>query len=344
MPEGKNRRWLLEKRPDGPVGPHNFRWTESEVPAPGEGQMLVRNLWLSFDPTQVLNMVAAPEEGGYPLGEAMGSLAASQVVESRLPHFRPGDLVYGFSHWEDYSVVDGKGYWDTATVPPGIAPHLAVGALGITGMVAYFGVVEVGRPGPGETFVVSAAAGGVGSIAAQVARLLGARVIGIAGGQEKCDWLRDEAHIDGAIDHRREDVAARLDALCPNGIDVFFDNVAGPVLDLALARLRPHGRVVLCGSTSRYRVTPRPPGPQNYSRLIMVNGRMEGLLARDYFDRFPEAISVLKGWLDAGKIRSKEDVVVGLEHAPEALMRLYAGANVGKQLLKVADAPPGTST
>jgi NADPH-dependent curcumin reductase len=340
MPEGRNRGWLLEQRPNGAVGPHNFRWSESAIPSPGEGQMLVRNLWLSFEPTQVLGMAATAAEGGYDLGDPMGTFAVSQVLESRLPKFQRGDLVYGASRWQDYSVVDGKGYWDTAKILPGASPRLAAGTLGITGIVAYFGVVEVGRPRPGETVLVSSAAGGVGSIAVQLSKILGARVVGIAGGREKCDWLANEAHVDATIDHRQEDVPKQLDSLCPNGIDVYFDNVGGRILDLALERLRPHARVVLCGTTARYRADPPLPGPQNYWQLIMVNGKMEGLLGRDYFDRFPEAMRALKGWIDEGKIRSKEDVVEGLEHAPETLARLYSGANVGKQLLKVADPDP----
>jgi NADPH-dependent curcumin reductase len=340
MSEGTNRRWLVERRPDGPVRPDNFRWAESKIPSPGDGTMLVRNLWLSFDPTQILALAAAPGEGGYEIGDPVRCFAASQVLESKIPRFRRGDLVYGASFWEDYSVVDGKGYWDTAKALPGSSPRLAAGILGITGMVAYFGMVEIGRPRPGETVLVSAAAGGVGSVAVQIAKLLGARVVGIAGGTEKCEWLTGEAHVDAAIDHRREDVASRLDALCPDGIDVYFDNVGGPILDLALARMRPHARVVLCGTTARYLADPPLPGPTNYWQLIMVNGRMEGLLGKDYFDRFPEAMTVLKGWLDEGKIRSKEDVVEGLEHAPETLGRLYSGANVGKQLLKIADPIP----
>ena len=340
MSERINRRWLFEKRPEGPVGAHNFRWTEAEIPSPGEGEMLVRNLWLDVAPTQVLTMIAPPEEGGLPPGAPMPGYAASQVIESRIPRFSRGDIIYASSGWEDYSVIDGKGYWDATKVSPGVSPNLAVGALGITGMVAYFGVTEVAKPRPGETFVVSAAAGGVGSVAAQVAKVLGLRVIGIAGGKEKCEWLLTEAGVDGAIDHRGGNVASRLDELCPKGIDIFFDNVGGAVLDLALERLRPHGRIVLCGTTARYRQTTSAPGPQNYWQLIMVNGRMEGLLGRDYFDRFPEAIAALKRWLDSGQIKAKEDVVVGLENAPAALGRLLSGENVGKQLVKIADPSP----
>ncbi len=340
-PERVNRRWLFEQRVDGPVGDHNFRWTEADVPSPGEGEMLVRNLWLDIAPTQVLPLLAAPEEGGMTPGSPMPGYAASQVLETRNPRFSRGDVVYAASAWEDYSVIDGTGYWDATKVPAGVSPELAVGTLGITGIVAYFGVTEVARPRPGETFVVSAAAGGVGSVAAQVAKILGLRVIGIAGGKAKCEWLVSEAHLDGAIDHRTEDVAARLDALCPHGIDIYFDNVGGEVLDLALGRLRPNGRVVLCGTTARYRQATPPPGPSNYWQLIMVNGRMEGLLGKDYFDRFPEAMTALKKWLDSGQLRAKEDVVVGLEGAPRALGRLFTGENVGKQLVKIADPSPG---
>jgi NADPH-dependent curcumin reductase CurA len=338
MPERINRQWRLERRPDGRIGETNFRWGEGPVPSPSEGEALVRNLWYSFDPTQVLSMAAPEESGGVPIGSVIRGLAVAQVLESRLPRFHPGDLVYGYSGWEDYSVTDGHGYFDSSVVPLGISPNLALGTLGLTGFVAYFGVMEVGRPQKGETFVVSAAAGGVGSIAAQIARIQGARVIGIAGGSVKCDWLVREAGIDAAIDHRSENVASRLDALCPDGIDVYFDNTGGPILDEALARLRRNGRIVICGATSHYGLGPAPPpGPVNYLQLCMMNGRMQGLLGKDYFDRFPEAIAALRPWLESGQLRSKEDVMVGLENAPAALARLFSGENVGKQLLKVAD-------
>lgn len=341
--ERVNRRWLFDRRVEGPVGDANFRWAHAEVGSPGEGEMLVRNLWLDIAPTQVLAMMAGPEEGGIPPGSPVPGYAVSQVIESRLARFSPGDLVYVASAWEDYSVIDGKGYWDAARLPAGVSPRLAAGALGITGIVAYFGVTETARPRPGETFLVSAAAGGVGSVAAQVARILGLRVIGIAGGKAKCDWLRSDAGVEAAIDHRAEDVASRLTDICPEGIDIYFDNVGGPLLELALERLRPRGRVVLCGTTARYRETTPPPGPKNYWQLIMVNGRMEGLLGRDLFDRFPEAMVALKKWVDTGQLRPKEDVVMGLEGAPKALGRLLAGENLGKQLVKVADPSPPMS-
>jgi NADPH-dependent curcumin reductase CurA len=339
MSEEINRQWLLASRPDGLPQDSNFRWGESSIPSPGPGQALVRNLWLSFDPTQVLGLASPPESGGMPIGGVVRGLAASQVIESRHPDFQRGDLLHGYSGWEDYSLTEGHGYIETLKMPPGVEPNLAVGTLGITGMVAYFGVMEVGRPRTGETFVISAAAGGVGSIAAQIAKIQGARVIGIAGGPEKCEWLVRDLELAGAIDYHHEEVGARLDALCPDGIDVYFDNVGGPILDEALARLRRKGRVVICGGTSLYLQNGPTKGPSNYLQLCMMNGRMEGLLGRDYYDRYLEAIAVLRGWLRSGQLRSKEDVVVGLEHAPKTLTRLFSGTNLGKQLLKITDAP-----
>lgn len=342
MSTATNRQWLVTGPPDDRRVRSSFRWAESPVPSPGRGEMLLRNLWLSFDPTQVFLIAQPKEGGGVPVGSVMSALAVSRVVESRLPGFRPGDLVHGHAGWEDFTVTDGRGYFETTKVPEGVPANLAVGTLGVTGMVAYFGVVEIARPKPGETFVISSAAGGVGSIATQIAKILGLRVIGIAGGRGKCDWLVEEAGADAAIDHRTEAVASRLDALCPEGIDIFFDNAGGPLLDEALARLRRHGRVVVCGATSRYAKEPTPPGPANYLQLCMMNGRMEGLLGRDYADRFPEAARVMRGWLDSGRLRPKEDVAVGLENAPATLARLYQGDNIGKQLLKISDDPGPT--
>lgn len=337
---GRNRQWLVAGRPEESVGLEHFRWSEGAIPEVRPGTALVRNLWFEFGPTQVLAMGLPAEQGGTPVGAPMHALAVSEVVESRIPEFHPGDIVWGGSTWADYSVIDGHGFFETTKVPPDVPPHLAAGTLGVTGMVAYFGITEIGRPSAGETCVVTAAAGGVGSIAVQVARILGLRVIGIAGGPEKCDWLRNEAHVAAAIDHRTENVPARLDALCPDGIDIFFDNVGGPLLDDAIQRLRPHGRVVLCGLTAVYLEKENPPGPSHYANLIMKNARMEGLLGRDYAGRFAEARPILQGWLRSGELQSKEDVVVGLENAPQALVGMFAGKNLGKLLLKLADPTP----
>jgi NADPH-dependent curcumin reductase len=340
MAGSENRRWLVSRRVDGTVGEEHFTWATGPMPSPGPGEALVRNLWYSFDPTQVLAIGAPAEQGGVPVGAPMRSLTVSEVIESRHPTYRPGDLVHGNAGWEDYSVVDGSGFIPGYRVPAGVPPHLAAGTLGVTGMVAYFGMTEVGRPRTGETVVVSAAAGGVGSIAVQIARILGARVIGITGGAEKREWLSRRLQLDGVVDHRTEDVAERLTSLCPDGIDVYFDNVGGPILDVALSQLRPRGRIVLCGITSWYLAKDTPPGPAAYTSLIMKNGRMEGILGRDYVERFPEAAKVMLGWIHDEKLTSEEDVAEGLEKAPWALARMFTGANRGKQLLHLADPSP----
>ncbi len=343
-PRRTNRRWLVAEYADPGIGERNFRWAESPLPTPAEGQFLARNLWLSFDPTQRLMIARGdppnPEEGLIPRGEVMSCIAVSEVVESRHPGFAPGDIVHGHMGWEDYTVTDGQSFTPSYKVPAGVPPNWALGVLGLTGLVAYFGVHEVARPRSGETFVVSGAAGGVGSIATQLAKIEGLRVVGIAGSPSKCDWLLREARADGAIDARAEDVGKRLTELCPDGIDIFFDNDGGPTLDLALDRLRPGGRVVLCGATARYGVKPRPPGPANYLSLVMVNGRMEGLLGRDYVARRAEAFDAMLPWLRSGRLKSKEDVLVGLREAPRGLARLYSRENVGKQLLRMDE--PGS--
>jgi NADPH-dependent curcumin reductase len=342
MPARVNRRWLLAKRTDGEVTESNFRWAEGPVPVPAQGQFLVHNLWFSFDPTQRFMVgrgdSASPDSGAIPIGQVMRGLAVSRVLESRHPDFRAGDAVHGQVGWEDYSISDGEGFAPAYRVPESVPPNWALGALGLTGLAAYFGVREVARPKPGETFVISGAAGGVGSIAIQLAKIAGLRTVGIAGSRVKCDWLLREAGADGAIDYRTEDVGQRLSELCPEGIDIFFDNDGGPTLDLALERLRGGGRVVLCGGTSRYSNTPPPPGPVNLLALVMVNGRMEGLLARDYLPRRSEAMDAMVPLLRSGRLKSKEDILVGLRNAPTGLARLYSGANVGKQLLRMEDA------
>jgi NADPH-dependent curcumin reductase CurA len=341
MPARVNRRWLIANPLDGNVSEANFRWTEISVPAVAEGQFLVHNRWLSVDPTQALVLRGGdPPGSAVPVGEPPWSLAVSEVLESRHPGFSPGDIVHGQMAWEDYTVTDGTGFNPAYRVPTDIPLNWAAGALGLTGLVAYFGVHEVARPNPGETFVISGAAGGVGSIASQLAKIRGLRVIGIAGSPAKCDWLVKEAGVDEAINYHQEEVGKRLTELCPEGIDIFFDTVGGPTLELALDRLRTGGRVVLCGITSQYLADSRASGPANLVQLIMVHGRMEGFLGRDFIPRRNEAFDALLPLLRSGRLKSKEDVLVGLREAPNGLARLLSGKNVGKQLVRM-DEPPG---
>jgi NADPH-dependent curcumin reductase len=335
-----NRRWLIAKPLDGRVSEENFRWAESPVPPVPDGQFLVHNLWLSVDPTQALVLRRGdPPGSAVPIGEPLWSLAVSEVIESRHPDFLPGSIVHGQMAWEDYTITDGTGFNPAFQVPEGVPLDWAAGTLGITGLVAYFGVHQVARPKLGETFVISGAAGGVGSIASQLAKIYGLRVIGIAGSSAKCDWLVKEAGIDAAINYHQEDVGKRLTELTPDGIDIYFDTVGGPTLEIALDRLRTGGRVVLCGITSQYLADCSPPGPANLVQLIMVNGRMEGFLGRDFIPRRAEAFEAMLPLLRSGRLKSKQDVLVGLREAPKGLARLLSGENVGKQLLRM-DEPP----
>jgi NADPH-dependent curcumin reductase CurA len=338
MTEGKNRQWILNARPAGRLTGEEFRWNEAPIPQPSDGQVLVRTLLLSVDPAQRIWMSRDSYEPAVPLGDVMQSFVVGQVIESRHPDFKRGDLVRGEFGWQDYAVTDGKSFGGMQKVPPGIPPNLALGLFGLNGLTAYIGMAEVGKINAGETVVVSGAAGATGSVAGQIAKLKGCRVIGTAGGKEKCDWLVEEAHFDAAINYKNEDVGTRLSELCPNGIDVFFDNVGGEVLNEVLARINLHARIVLCGSISKSDAATPQPGPANYSNLVARRARMEGFTGLDYPTRVPEAFEALGRWQRDGSLVHKEDVAYGLENAPKALLRLFSGENFGKQLVKVADA------
>jgi len=269
------------------------------------------------------------------IGEVVRSLGAGRVVASNSPDFAVGDIVSGFTGWQDYVPINLKGQLNK--LPPGAPLELAMSALGMNGVTAYFGLIDVGRPVAGETVVVSGAAGATGSVVGQIAKIKGCRVVGIAGGEKKCRWLTNEAGFHAAIDDKSEDVRARLMELCPKGIDIFFDNVGGDILDAALARLAMRGRVVLCGGIANYNATEPPPGPKNYLNLIVQRGRMEGFIVLDHMPRAAEAIGALSGWAHAGRLKNKVDVQHGLENAPATLRRLFEGRNEGKQLLRVAE-------
>jgi NADPH-dependent curcumin reductase CurA len=335
----KNRKWVLSARPKGIVAPENFDLKEEPVPSIGDGEFLVRNLWLSCDPAQRAWMEIDTYIPVLPLGEVMLSGSAGQVVESKHPGFSEGDSVSGAFGWQDYAVSNGAGFFPVTTVPPGVDLPTALSLLGITGLTAYIGLLDVGQPKPGETVLVSGAAGAVGALVAQIAKVKDCRVIAIAGGAAKCEWLKSELGVDDAIDYKGEDVRARIGELCPNGVDVFFDNVGGEILDAALAHLAIGGRVVLCGSISSYSDFDQRPGLRNHDQLIVRRGTMRGFLIFDHMARVPEAIGDLASWAAAGKIKNEIDVVEGLENAPDALNRLFTGRNRGKQLVKIADPP-----
>jgi NADPH-dependent curcumin reductase CurA len=332
----RNRRLLLAERPTGAVGEGTVRLENTDIPEPGAGEALAQVRYLSIDPTIRTWMDDAP---GYlppiALGEVVRSGGVAEILSSNCERYAPGDLVFGMTGWQDYAIAD-EGEHTLQVLPKGVSPTAALGVLGITGMTAYFGLIDVGRVKEGDTVVVSGAAGATGSTVGQIAKLKGAaRVVGIAGGPQKCAWLLDELGFDATIDYKNEDMAARLRETCPEGIDLYFDNVGGPILNACLAQLAMRGRVVLCGAISSYNDRERPAGPSNYSALIIRRGRMEGFIILDYFDRFPQAQAEMAGWLAAGKVKAAEHIVEGLEHAPEALNLLFTGGNTGKVIVRV---------
>lgn len=335
----KNRQWLLSRRPQGMISDADFRWTETDLPKPAEGEVLVRNLWLSCDPTQRGWIAGDTYLPAVKIGEVVRSFAVGRVVESRHAKFLEGQLVQGLFGWQDYACVKPGTESAPGRVPEGVPIETAMSALGLTGLTAYFGLLEVGRPQPGETVVVSGAAGATGSVVGQIAKIKGCRAVGIAGGAEKCRRLVSDYGFDAAIDYKSEDVGKRLRELCPKGVDVFFDNVGGEILDAVLARLAMRGRIVLCGAIARYNDSALAPGPKNYLNLLVQRGRMEGFIILDYLPRAAEAVAALSGWMKAGKLKDRVDVQHGLENAPATLARLFKGENSGKQLLKIADEP-----
>jgi hypothetical protein len=337
MTEIKNRQWRLASRPAGLVEDSNFRLTEEPVPSlDKDGQILVRNRYLSVDPTQRGWMARDTYLPAVRIGDVMRSLAAGTVEASRHPGFAQGDLVTGAFGWQDYAVIDASKPGAATRMPAGVPPTLALSLFGLTGLTAYFGLLDVGRPVAGETVVVSGAAGATGSAVGQIAKIKGCRAVGIAGGAEKCNYVVRELGFDACIDYKGEDVRARLRDLCPNGINIYFDNVGGSILDAALACLAMRGRVVVCGAISQYNDAEPPPGPKNYLSLLVNRGRMEGFIVLDYLPRAPEAVKDLSTWFAEGKIKDKVDVAEGFENAPAALRRLFTGENLGKQLLHIA--------
>lgn len=334
-----NRQWLLKTRPDREVGDEHFELVESPLPSPAEGEILVRNLYLSFEPAQRgwlndLPSYVPPVK----IGEVMRSAAVGRVIESRHPDYQPGELVHGTFGWQDYIATDGSGMFPISKVPGDVPITWPLHIYGITGMTAYFGMTAVAKLKAGDIVVISGAAGATGSVAGQIAKLHGCTVIGIAGGAQKCRWLLEKAQFDAAIDYKNDNVQERLRELCKNRINVFFDNVGGPVLDDVLANIAIGAHIVLCGGiSSGYFGQELPPGPKNYMQLVIRRSSMQGFLVLDYLDQFAEGIAQMRNWVESGKIHVMEDIAEGLENCPQTLRGLFAGKNFGKQLLKIAD-------
>jgi NADPH-dependent curcumin reductase CurA len=327
----------MAAHPAGALKDSDFDVVDAPVPEPADGEALVRTLYLSLDPAIRVWMNGIDTYvPGIHVGDVMRAGGLGEVVQSRSTAYTEGDLVFGMMQWSEYCVARA-GPEGMMTVPRQDPITAFLSVYGVTGLTAYFGMLDVAQPKERETVVVSGAAGAVGSVAGQIGKIIGCRVVGIAGGPEKCAWITDELGFDAWIDYKSEDVAARLRETCPDGIDVFFDNVGGEILDAVLAQINLHARIALCGAISQYDTAEPAPGPRNILNLIPQRGRMEGFILLDYRDRFLDGILQLGQWVQEGRIRYAEDIVDGLENAPAAFRRLFSGQNTGKLIIKVAE-------
>jgi NADPH-dependent curcumin reductase CurA len=334
-----NRQVLLRSRPKGEPKVSDFELVESPLPVAREGEVLCRTIYLSLDPYMRGRMNEGTSYLGVPnpaLGSVMVGGTVSEVIASNNPAFSKGDFVLGFNGWQAYAVAKAAGL---RKLDPRLAPlSTALGVLGMPGMTAYVGLLDIGRPKPGETVVVSAASGAVGAIVGQLAKLKGCRAVGVAGSPDKCAWVVKEAGFDACVNYKTEPLGPALQKACPNGIDVYFDNVGGAVLEAALTLINMNARIPLCGLISQYNATALPPGP-NLAPILVNRALIKGFIISDHMDRLPDFLRDTTQWYREGKLKYREDVVVGLERAPEAFIGLLRGRNFGKLLVKAGDDP-----
>jgi NADPH-dependent curcumin reductase CurA len=335
-----NRQWRLHHRPEGGIAPGDLELVEQPVPDPGQGEILVRTVYLSLDPTNRIWMsdrvqYMPPVE----IGDVMRGGTIGVVVASNDADYAPGDVVQGYWGWQEYAVITGSELRSRLAAGDDVPLTAYMGLLGAIGCTAYFGLMDIGQPKEGETVVVSAAAGAVGSVAGQIAKIQGCRVVGIAGSDEKCRWITDDLGFDAAINYKNEDVASALERHCPDGIDIDFENVGGDIMGQVLRLLNLNARVVLCGLISQYDHDEPVPGPHHFSHILMKRAMVKGFIVTDYLSRFPEALTQLRAWLAEGKLTYRVDVVDGLENADTAVTRLFDGGNTGKLIVKVSEEP-----
>lgn len=329
------RVWKLVRRPVGDIADGDLAFVEEPMPEPAEGEMLVRVNYLSLDPTNRIWMSDMeqymPPVG---LGEPMRGGVVGRVVKSRKPGWTEGQLVAGLGAWADHLVTDGTGMSPMMEIP-GIPIPAAFGTFGVVGPTAYFGLLDIGQPKPGETLVVSAAAGGVGQIVGQIGKIKGCRVIGIAGGADKCRFVVDELGFDAAIDYKAEDVGAALDRLAPDGVDINFEQVGGPIMSAVVSRMKLFGRMPLCGMISTYNATDPREEPGRWTLILMRRLKVQGFIVTDFAPRFMECFQELAGWMLEGRVKTRQDIRPGLERADEWVKLLYSGGNFGKLLVEV---------
>ncbi|HSR66409.1 MAG TPA: NADP-dependent oxidoreductase [Acidobacteriota bacterium] len=329
-----NRQWQLVSRPEGRLEESDFKWVEGGLDPLQQGQVRVRVIYLSLDPA---NRGWANEEPSYrepvQLNRVMDGIAVGQVEESKHSGFKKGDHVQGLLGWQEYAALAGEQLTKLPELPVPLTAYL--GVLGHIGLTAYFGLLDVADPKEGETLVVSAAAGAVGSLVGQIGKIKGCRVIGIAGSGEKCRWITEDLGFDASINYKSEDVYERLEETCPQGIDIYFENVGGKILDAVLARMNRYGRIPVCGLISQYNATEPVPGPYNFVRILTQRLKVQGFIVMDYLNRSDEAFQHLAPWLMEGRLKYRLDVREGLQNAPQALNDLFEGANQGKLILQV---------
>jgi NADPH-dependent curcumin reductase CurA len=333
MTDTRNRQILLVDRPSGKLGPEHFRMVEAAIPTPKDGEALIRVRYISLDAANRAWMQGATYRAAVETDSVMAGGGIAEVIASKAPGLAPGDIVFGETGWQDFAVVPAR----HLTKLPDIEPltHL-LSVYGIAGLTAYFGLLDIGKPNSGETLVVSAAAGSVGSIVGQIAKIKGCRVVGIAGGPDKCHWLTSELGFDAAVDYKEGGLFKALKAAAPNGIDVYFDNVGGDILEACLPQMTNHGRIACCGAVSQYDGAPSAHGPRGIPGLIVVKRLlMQGFIVMDYMDRREQALADLQAWVGSGQLKVQEDVVEGLENTPRALIGLLAGDNRGKRMVRV---------
>jgi NADPH-dependent curcumin reductase CurA len=333
MSETVNRQILLAEKPSGKLGPEHFKLTSSARPTPRDGEVLLKVRYISLDAANRAWMHGATYRSAVETNTVMAGGGIAEVVDSKAQGFAPGDIVFADTGWQDYATLPAK----LLTKLPRIEPmsHL-LSVFGIAGLTAYFGLLDVGKAKQGETVVVSAAAGSVGSVVGQIAKIKGCRVIGIAGGKDKCDWLTSELGFDAAVDYKDGAVFKALRAAAPDGIDVYFDNVGGDILEACLPLMNLRGRIACCGAISQYDGVPSAHGPRGVPGLIVVKRLiMQGFIVMDFMDQRERAIADLRGWVTSGRLKVQEDIIDGLENTPRALIGLLAGENRGKRMVKL---------